>query len=295
MKNNISASHLSMAFTLLLVLLSFGFGYHSYSQAEQMIVSDLNKALQKTVQQNRSLWLDTDTIQAYSKLQRVMGDSVLVSSHNRYFSEALSIPVLREASGLSLHILKKDSRSTVMKEIPSGYLVSDTLVWLSTSADASGVALSFRGYARCPATVIFGLSQQKASGFLLLLAVLWSGCSFVYLRRKKQVQCDERLEEEDKVIVFGNLSLVLREACFYNTNGERLRLTPMQYALMEMFYLSASHSLSKPHICRSLWPGKDNAEETLYTLIRRLKPVIEQCSNLRITTDRGRAYTLELG
>lgn len=112
---------------------------------------------------------------------------------------------------------------------------------------------------------------------------------------KKQVQCDERLEEEDKVIVFGNLSLVLREACFYNTNGERLRLTPMQYALMEMFYLSASHSLSKPHICRSLWPGKDNAEETLYTLIRRLKPVIEQCSNLRITTDRGRAYTLELG
>lgn len=64
--------------------------------------------------------------------------------------------------------------------------------------------------------------------------------------------------------------------------------------LMEMFYLSSSHLLFKSDICQSLWPGKDNADETLYTLIRRLKPIVEDNSNLRITTDRGRAYGLEI-
>lgn len=68
----------------------------------------------------------------------------------------------------------------------------------------------------------------------------------------------------------------------------------MQYTLMEMFYLSSSHLLFKSDICQSLWPGKDNADETLYTLIRRLKPIVEDNSNLRITTDRGRAYGLEI-
>ena len=93
---------------------------------------------------------------------------------------------------------------------------------------------------------------------------------------------------------FGNLSLSLQEACFYNEQQEKLKLTPMQYTLMEMFYLSSSHLLFKSDICQSLWPGKDNADETLYTLIRRLKPIVEDNSNLRITTDRGRAYGLEI-
>ena len=81
---------------------------------------------------------------------------------------------------------------------------------------------------------------------------------------------------------------------FYNEQQEKLKLTPMQYTLMEMFYLSSSHLLFKSDICQSLWPGKDNADETLYTLIRRLKPIVEDNSNLRITTDRGRAYGLEI-
>ena len=34
------------------------------------------------------------------------------------------------------------------------------------------------------------------------------------------------------------------------------------------------------------------ADETLYTLIRRLKPVVEQYSDLKIESDRSRAYRL---
>jgi GTP-binding protein TypA/BipA len=37
--------------------------------------------------------------------------------------------------------------------------------------------------------------------------------------------------------------------------GRFIKLTPMQYTLMEMFYLSSSHLLFKSDICQSLWPG----------------------------------------
>lgn len=55
MKRKVSAANLSIAITFLLVLLSFGFGYRSYSQAEQHVVSDLNQALQRTVLQHKGL------------------------------------------------------------------------------------------------------------------------------------------------------------------------------------------------------------------------------------------------
>ena len=66
----------------------------------------------------------------------------------------------------------------------------------------------------------------------------------------------------------------------------------MQYQLMEMFFKSPSHQLTKTEICDALWPKKPDASETLYTLIRRLKPVIEQNSTLKIESNRGKAYRL---
>ena len=122
---------------------------------------------------------------------------------------------------------------------------------------------------------------------LLLAAVLCAGWFFRRQRRTASTG-------EPTLITLGNLSLSRRDDCFYNDRRERLHLTPMQYALMQMFYLSDAHRLTKPHICRALWPGKENADETLYTLIRRLKPIVEGHSNLHITTDRGRAYVLEV-
>ena len=124
-------------------------------------------------------------------------------------------------------------------------------------------------------------------------ALLWGGFTFFYFRRRTKTNASNGQQQEN-FITFGNLSLSLQEACFYNEQQEKLKLTPMQYTLMEMFYLSSSHLLFKSDICQSLWPGKDNADETLYTLIRCLKPIVEDNSNLRITTDRGRAYGLEI-
>lgn len=295
MKRKVSAANLSIAITFLLVLLSFGFGYRSYSQAEQRVVSDLNQALQRTVLQHKGLWLNADTIQTYAKLQEVMGTPVSVSGFHRAFTEALSITGLKDVSTLSLYILKKNAPATVFNEIPAGCLASDTLVWLSTTADASGLTLSFRGYARCSAAMLFSLSKQTIPATLLLAALLWGGFTFFYFRRRTRTDADTcNGQQQENTITFGNLSFSRQEACFYNERQEKLKLTPMQHTLMEMFYLSSSHLLFKSDICQTLWPGKDNADETLYTLIRRLKPIVEDNSNLRITTDRGRAYGLEI-
>ncbi len=231
MKRKVSAANLSIAITFLLILLSFGFGYRSYSQAEQRVVSDLNQALQRTVLQNKGLWLNADTIQTYAKLQEVMGTPVSVSGFHRAFTEALSITGLKDVSTLSLHILKKNAPAAVFNEIPAGCLVSDTLVWLSTTADASGLTLSFRGYARCSAAMLFSLSKQTIPATLLLAALLWGGFTFFYFHRHTKTNASNGQQQEN-FITFGNLSLSLQEACFYNEQQEKLKLTPMQYTLI---------------------------------------------------------------
>lgn len=154
-----------MGFSLLLVVLSFGFGCRSYRQAEQRIVSDLNQALQRTVWQNKDVWLNTDTLQAYARLQEVM-----------------------------------DAPATaVLHDVPTGYVASDTLVWLSTAgaanaadaeteADASCLTLSFRGYARCSAGMIFSLSQQKLPAVLLGAALLCGVFSVFRVRRRERLK-----------------------------------------------------------------------------------------------------------
>lgn len=76
--------------------------------------------------------------------------------------------------------------------------------------------------------------------------------------------------------------------------GEQIRLTPMQHSLLEMFMTSEKHSLSKQEICNRLWPKKPDASDTLYTLVRRIKPVIEANSKLKIESDRGKSYSLKL-
>ena len=133
-------------------------------------------------------------------------------------------------------------------------------------------------------------------GFCMLAVALLCGAGLSLRKRSQRSHTADAPEDGDdgRLITLGNLSLSTRDDCFYDDHRERLHLTPMQYALMEMFYLNDAHRLTKPHICRALWPGKDNADETLYTLIRRLKPILESHSNLRISSDRGRAYVLEV-
>ena len=119
------------------------------------------------------------------QVARSDGTPVSVSGSHRAFTEALSITGLKDVSTLSLHILKKNAPATVFNEIPAGCLASDTLVWLSTTADASGLIAFFpRIIARCSAAMLFSLSKQTIPA-TLLLAALRLGDFYLFLFRRR--------------------------------------------------------------------------------------------------------------
>ena len=144
----------------------------------------------------------------------------------------------------------------------------------------------FKAYAHCSEATIFSLSDQRLASVLWMMTIGWG--MFCFYRRK-------RIEPTLAGITqYGGLRFSESESLFYAEDGHQVQLTPMQHQLMEMFFLSPSHSLSKTEICEALWPKKPDASETLYTLIKRLKPVIEEHSNLKIESDRGKAYKLRI-
>ena len=139
--------------------------------------------------------------------------------------------------------------------------------------------------ANCDFSTVLMLSDQRASASLMLVGLLWLIGSTVYIRRHKP-------ELIVQGITYGGL--IFSNDRFSNATGERIHLTPMQHTLLEMFLKSDDHTLTKQEICDRLWPKKPDANDTLYTLIRRIKPIIEANSNLKIESDRGRSYSLEI-
>ena len=126
--------------------------------------------------------------------------------------------------------------------------------------------VTFNTEAKCSAAMIWSLSDQRLSTWLTVMALLSLALSFRGRRQSQPITMD----------------------CFNATH-----LTPMQRQLMEMFVASDSHSLSKHEICNALWPKKDDASETFYALISRLKRELDKTSNYDIISDRGRAYVLK--
>ena len=150
----------------------------------------------------------------------------------------------------------------------------------------------FKAYAHCSEATIFSLSDQRPATVLWVLTGFWA---MLMWYRRPQTAHDEPLSVA--VVnrnTFGGLTYSEADGRFYATDGCQVQLTPMQHQLMEMFFHSPSHLLTKTEICDALWPKKPDASETLYTLIRRLKPVVEQHSDLKIESDRSKAYSLKI-
>ena len=188
-----------------------------------------------------------------------------------------------------------------MQEQQSDVICQDTIRTFNSHlqiADLRGKATlavetrgrNFKAYARCSEATIFSLSDQRPAILLFVLSGFWA--MFMWYRRQlgKANMQPLNVGQND----FGGLTYSEAEGLFYAADGQTVDLTPMQHQLMEMFFQSPTHSLTKKEICDSLWPKKPDASDTLYTLIRRLKPVIEQHSTLKIESIRGKDYRLKI-
>ncbi len=296
-----NAANISIFATFILVLLSFSFGFHNYAETKKAIISDLNQALQYTIMQNSDQWLSRDSLQTYSKLSALWGSPLAIESQNKDLSYALRFDKLKKEAGIIMQITNKNEKKSVPTQAFSdkkqfdNYLTSDTIMWVAANISSpdpvyKDIGLSFQGYVSCSFCTILSLTHKTLPSIFLALALI-SGMISIYLRRYNhlmQVVCTE------KSIVYGNLAFSQETSSFYKDSMEKLKLTPMQHSVMEMFFQSPTHILNRTDICEALWPGKVNADETLNTLMRRLRPLIEDNSNLKITTDRGKAYILEL-
>ena len=141
------------------------------------------------------------------------------------------------------------------------------------AVDARG--RQFRAYAHCPGATVLGLTDQRPSAVMWILTAAWAVFCLYGRHRQENALLDGALN-------YGGLRYAEPERCFYDAQGQQVRLTPMQQQLMEMFFRSPGHQLSKTEICNALWPKKTDASETLYALISRLKPIVEQHSELKI-------------
>lgn len=294
------AANVSIFTTFSLLLLSFSFGFHNYSQTEKAVITDLNQALQQTIIQNTQLWMNQDSLRTYSRLSSLFGNPVSIESYNKNFAEALTLPLLKEQSGIIIQIKNKkqqrNPQSTLDKKEAGHYLTSDTVIWLSANAATTDtfseeIGISFQGYTLCSVSILFLLTDKTLPGLFLCIAILF-GCFTLYLFRSGKASAF--IGNKETAISYGNLTLLPDTASFFKENQDKLKLTPKQYTLMEMFFFSSTHILTRTEICEALWPGKINADETLNTLVKRLRPLIEENCNLKITTDRGRAYILEI-
>ena len=242
---------------------------HSYRAAVIDMTRDLDQALMLTMKMKTAEYITPDTVRTYRSL--------------------IKNPVLRQCATLS-YCLPDERRTSVC---------SRKMLWKQGRQ-----RYYLRGYANCSMATVLSHSDQRLPLMLSLLTVLSFAIAFLPRVRRQQVvpalasptgafvSPDRTIISPDNMPMIGDLCYCPDTQDFFH-NGRAIHFTPMQRQLMELFWQSDRHTLTKQEICDALWPRKDNASETLYTLIKRLKQTLaDNGCQLQITSDRGRAYKL---
>lgn len=215
---------------------------------------------------------------------------ILISGLTSFTSYSCTSQLVAKDMDRALLLTLKEQQSDVITQDTIGlfnsHLQMEALRGKATLA-VDTKQKDFTCYAHCSPATIFSLSDQRPAGVLWSLSLLW-GLFCLYLRIRKGAALSVR-----GALTYGGLTYSEAEEKFITCNGEAVKLTPMQQELMRMFFSSPSHRLKKTEICDTLWPRKPDANDTLYTLIKRLRPIIEEHSSLKIESDRGSSYQLK--
>lgn len=233
----------------------------SYYEAKCDISDDLNVAMITLAREKAGMLTRQDTACAVRRLSAATGTPVMCKASTL----STQYEALKDNTFYSLEIVDGEFSSTVVAHTA---FVSDSII-LMPAPHTDGVTMRMRGYADCSASVIFAASDQSVPGFLFILSMV-SVCSILALRKKNAAE-----PMKDRISIDG------------------LRLTPMQRRLMQMLIEAPDMRVGKYDICAALWGEKDNAEESLYTLVRRTKAAISE-AGLEIICNRGESYALDI-
>jgi len=266
--NNVSSLRYGMFVPLALMIASMVSCCFSYSNAKQSIADDLNEAMLALANENSELWTRQDTIVALRQMHETTHKPMIYQVSDVNFRNS----ALKDEVYFTIALV---DRKNAAPKIQGNKIVSDSIMLVPERA-CDGLAVQVQGFADCSMASIFAASDQTLPGVLFTLSVI-SMASMLVWRRKEHCHLTV-----DSVLLNPTVPTL-----------DEIKLTPMQRQLTQMLLDSPERKVDKTTLCTALWGNKSNAEESLYTLIRRTKTALADV-NIEIICNRGDSYELRI-
>lgn len=257
-----------MFIPLALMVASLVTSCFSYSNAKQNIASDLNDAMLALVNENCEVWTRQDTIAALRQMHETTHKPLIYQASDVNFRNS----ALKDEAYFTLALVDKKNAAP---KIQGNKIVSDSIMLVPERA-VDGLAIQVQGFADCSMASIFAASDQTLPGLLFTLSILSMASMFVW-RRKESEMPETELAAVSTVV--------------HPLDG--IKLTPMQRQFAQLLLDAPEMRVDKATLCSVLWGNKSNAEESLYTLVRRTKTALS-AANIEIICNRGDSYELRV-
>lgn len=265
--NNGSTLRYGMLVPLALTIASVISCCLSYSNAKQSITDDLNDAMLSLANENSELWTRPDTIAAIRQMYETTHKPLIYQASDVNFRNNS----LKDEAYFTLALVDKKNTSPNFK---GNKIASDSIMLVPARA-TNGLAIQVQGFADCSMASIIIASDQTLPGILFSLSIL-SMASMLVLKRRAVKISERRL-----VAIPASPSL------------DGIKLTPMQRRFAQMLLDAPDRKMEKRILCQVLWGNKSNAEESLYTLVRRTKTALAK-ADIEIVCNRGDSYELRV-
>lgn len=265
--NNSSTLRYGMLVPLALTIASVISCCLSYSNAKQSITDDLNDAMLSLANENSELWTRPDTIAAIRQMYETTHKPLIYQASDVNFRNNS----LKDEAYFTLALVDKKNTSPNFK---GNKIASDSIMLVPARA-TNGLAIQVQGFADCSMASIIIASDQTLPGILFSLSIL-SMASMLVLKRRAVKISERRL-----VAIPASPSL------------DGIKLTPMQRRFAQMLLDAPDRKVEKRILCQVLWGNKSNAEESLYTLVRRTKTALAK-ADIEIVCNRGDSYELRV-
>lgn len=239
----------------------------SYSNARQNIANDLNEAMFALADENSELWTRPDTVAAIRQMYETTHKPLIYQASDVNFR----IASLKDEAYFTLALVDKKNS---FHKIGRNKIASDSIM-LMPQHTADGTAIQVQGFVDCSMASVFSASDQTLPGIFLSLSFLSMAGMFVWRRKESEVV------ETELIAVPATPSLA------------GVKLTPMQRRFAQMLLEAPDMKVDKRVLCETLWDNKSNAEESLYTLVRRTKNALAEV-NMEIVCNRGDSYELRI-
>lgn len=265
--NSGSGLRYGMFIPLALMLASVISCCFSYSKAKQDITNDLNDAMFALANENGELWTRPDTVAAIRQMYETTHKPLIYEASDVNFRNTS----LKDVAYFTLALVDKKN---IAPKIRENKIASDSIMLVPECA-TDGFAIKVQGFADCSMASIFIASDQTLPGILFALSILSMASMLIWKRKVPE-------ESETELIALpASLSL------------DGIHLTPMQRQLAQMLLDAPDMKVDKRILCETLWGNKSNAEESLYTLVRRTKAALAK-AGIEIVCNRGDSYELRV-